>query len=205
VHVADLANPQDVKRLAMHLREVPCVMYLVNNAGFGTMGTFANVGLERHLDMVRVHVLAPIELTHAVLPQMVARGNGYIINVSSMSAFLVGPGQVTYAATKSLLKSFSESLQAELRGTGVRVQAVCPGMTYTGFHDTAEFKDFDRSQLPKGLWMSAEAVVEASLRDLKRGRVVCVPGLKNKLLARLFSVGAIRAIAGKVVQKKPKP
>ena len=118
---------------------------LVNNAGFGTMGDFVDVRLQRHQAMLQVHIMAVVELTYAALPMMLANRCGHIVNVSSMSAYLIGPGQVTYAASKSFIKSFSESLQMELQGTGVDVQSLCPGMTHTGFHDTQDFTGFDRA------------------------------------------------------------
>ena len=100
------------------------------------------------------------------MPMMLANRCGHMVDVSSMSAYLIGPGQVTYAASKSFIKSFSESLQMELHGTGVDVQSLCPGMTHTGFHDTQDFTGFDRAQMPKGLWMDSDRVVSVSLQPL---------------------------------------
>ncbi|MFV2067223.1 MAG: SDR family NAD(P)-dependent oxidoreductase [Pirellulales bacterium] len=198
----DLSLSEQITQLAGRIAKLPTLSMLVNNAGFGTLGNFVDVRLERHRAMLQVHVMAIAELTYAALPVMLANRRGHIINVSSMSAYLVGPGQVTYAASKSFVKSFSESLQAELRGTGVDVQALCPGMTRTGFHDTSDFVGFDRSQMPRGLWMDSEGVVAASLRRLGGRRAVCVPGIRNKILAGLFGFGPIRALTGSVVRKK---
>ncbi len=180
---ADLADAVDVARLEQRVAQPPGLAMLVNNAGFGVGGTFVDGQIARHLEMIHVHVVATVRLTKAALPGMIARGAGSIVNVSSMAAFVTGPGSVTYSATKAYLNSFSQSLQSELAGTGVRVQALCPGFTYTEFHDSPEYEKWDRSQIPGFLWMRAERVVEISLRALPRGKVICVPGLTNRLLA----------------------
>ena len=198
----DLSVPEEITRLASRIASLPEISMLVNNAGFGTMGDFVDVRLPRHQAMLQVHIMAVVELTYAALPVMLANQCGHIVNVSSMSAFLIGPGQVTYAASKSFIKPFSESLQMELKGTGVHVQALCPGLTHTGFHDTRDFIDFDRTRMPKGLWMESDRVVSASLRCLGDRRAACVPGIRNKILASLFGFGPIRALAGRVVHKK---
>jgi hypothetical protein len=204
VQVADLAKPEGIQRVAARIAELPGLDFLVNGAGFGTMGNFVNIDPCRSLEMVYVHVVAPMQLCRAALPGMIARGRGTIVNISSLAAFLSYPGGTNYAATKAYLNSFSQSLQLELYGTGVRVQALCPGFTRTGFHDTQEFKNFDRSQISERLWMSAEDVVEASLRGLRSGSVVCIPGLKNKIMRRLISLRFVRLLAGKRLWKKPK-
>lgn len=199
----DLSVPEQITQLASRITSLSTLSMLVNNAGFGTMGNFIDVRLPRHQAMLQVHIMTVVELTYAALPVMLANQRGHIVNVSSMSAYLIGPGQVTYAASKSFIKSFSESLQMELQGTGVDVQSLCPGMTHTGFHDTQDFAGFDRAQMPKGLWMDCDRVVSASLRQLGGRPAVCVPGIRNKILAVLFGFGPIRALAGNVVRKKP--
>jgi short-subunit dehydrogenase len=199
---ADLSDREQVERVGFHLAALPEVEFLINAAGFGTMGSFTEVPLSRHLDMIQVHVGAIVQLTHAVLPGMIRRRQGCIVNVASLSAYQVGPGQATYNATKAFLTSFSESLQTEVRTYGVRVQALCPGVTYTGFHDTEEFKKFDRSQIPKFFWMTAEDVVQSSRRSLKGHQVICIPSFRNKVLATLFAFGPARMIAGRYVRKK---
>jgi short-subunit dehydrogenase len=116
---------------------------------------------------------------------MIAHARGSIINVASIGAFLPAPRNATYNATKAYLVSFSESLQAELRDTGVQIQALCPGFTYTEFHDSPEYVSFERSQIPQQLWSSVDEVVSQSLSALKRGQVVFIPGFKNRLLIAL--------------------
>lgn len=187
--VADLASPSGVELVEARIAELPTLDLLVNNAGFGTTGTFADVRLGKHLDMIHVHVVASVRLCHAALPGMIARGSGGIINVSSVAAVMPQGGHVTYCATKAYLRVFSETLRTELKGTGVQVQALVPGFTYTEFHDQPELEGFDRSQVPEALWMSAERVVEASLKALGRDRGVCIPGFRNRVLVALAWTG----------------
>jgi short-subunit dehydrogenase len=190
--VSDLSTADGVEQVASWIAELDSLDILVNNAGFGIVGKFAESDLARHLDMIHVHVIASVCLCRSALPGMIARHRGNIINVSSISAF-IPVGNVTYTSTKAYLVAFSEALQVELSGTGVRVQALCPGFTYTEFHDTPELlDDFDRSQFPKWMWMSADEVVGGSLNALGRGSVVYVPGIRNRLLA---TVGRSRIVS----------
>ncbi|MCP4544285.1 MAG: SDR family oxidoreductase [Chloroflexi bacterium] len=182
VLVADLATRDGIEQVEGQIAELDTLDILVNNAGFGIVGKFAEGDLGRHLDMIHVHVVASVRLCRAVLPGMIARDRGGIINVSSISAF-TPVGNVTYTSTKAYLVAFSEALQAELAGVNVRVQALCPGFTYTGFHDTPELiDDFDRARIPRMLWMSADRVVTGSLKALERGNVIFIPGIRNRLL-----------------------
>jgi short-subunit dehydrogenase len=202
VCVADLAQAAAVERVADLVAAQPDLELLINNAGFGTMGHFAASELGLQMDMLRVHVLAPARLTRAALPGMIRRGRGGIVNVSSIGAWLPCAGNVQYAATKSYLNTFSEGLQDELRGTGVRVQALCPGFTYTEFHDLEHMRGFDRAQVAKPLWMSADDVVEYSLRALRRNRVIAIPGWHNRLLARVLRTAWLRPLIRKVARFK---
>jgi hypothetical protein len=139
--------------------------------------------------MIALHVVAPTRLCRAALPRMIARGAGAIINVSSLTALFPLPGNVTYSGTKAYLWAFSEALQAEVGRHGIRVQALCPGFVNTPFHDTAELRGFKRSSIPSWLWTTAEQVVEASLRSLRGGQVVCVPGAGNKIIVAAVRLG----------------
>jgi short-subunit dehydrogenase len=128
-----------------------------------------------------------MRLTQAVLPAMLRKGAGALVNVSSVASFLYSAGNVNYCATKAYLTSFSEGLAAELKGTGIRVQALCPGFTRSEFHQRM---DADMGHVPSWMWMSAPQVVRASLRNLqRRGPVVCVPGIHYKL-----AVAALRLV-----------
>jgi len=158
---------------------------LVNNAGFGTAGAFARLGVAQEEEEIRLNVVALMRLTHAVLPGMLKRRRGAIINVSSLTAFQPMAFNATYAATKAFVNSFTESLHEELRGTGVRVQALCPGFTRTEFQARAGVNTAD---VPGFAWMSPEAVAEASLLALRGGDVICVPGLTNRALATVVAL-----------------
>lgn len=200
--VADLADLQQLRRVEQRITELADLEILINNAGFGQVGNFVEIAVDGLTEMINVHVTATVRLTRTALPGMIARGRGAIINVSSMAAFMSAPGTVTYCATKAYLNVFSESLGVELRSTGVYVQLLCPGFTHTGFHDTETCRDFDRSQIPKGMWMSAEDVVAASLRALKRKRFLCIPGVKNRLLATFLRSLLFKPIVRAIVSRQ---
>ncbi len=185
VLVADLTDPAGVAKVEARIAEVEALDFLVNNAGFGTPGTFAENEIASQEAMIRVHVLAAVRLTRAALPGMLARHCGAIVNVASFVAFFPVTGSVTYSATKAYLKSFSEALYQELVGTGVRVQALCPGFTRTEFQDAA---NIGKDGIPAFAWMSADAVVTQSLRDLDAGRAISVPGAAYRLLVMLAGV-----------------
>jgi short-subunit dehydrogenase len=176
---ADLTVPAELEAVAARIEaEVPDL--LVNNAGFGTMGVFAELDPARELEEVALNVSALLRLTRAVLPGMIARGRGAVINVSSMAAFQPMPWNATYAASKAFVNAFTEALHEEVQGTGVRVQALCPGFTRTEFQQVA---GVDAGQVPDFAWMEVEPVVEASLAGLERGELVCVPGAANRVLS----------------------
>lgn len=179
VLAADLTVSEELERVEKRIAEDPTLDLLVNNAGFGTQGRFAELDLEREEAEIRLNVIALVRLSRAALPHMLQRGRGEIVNVSSMAGFYPGPFLATYGATKAFVTSFTESLSEELRGSGIRVQALCPGFTRTEFQERASI---DTSQIPGFAWMSADAVVEASLQGLARGDVIVVPGGLNKAL-----------------------
>ena len=185
VFPADLSDPAQVKRLETLIAEAGDLEILINNAGFGVPGKFAEIQAERNVEMIQVHVVATVCLCRAALPGMISRGRGSIINVSSVAAFMATPRNATYSATKAYLNVFSEGLQNELKGTGVRVQALCPGLTHTEFHDRPGYEDY-KTKIPGFLWMSAEDVVRESLDALKKNRVICVPGFKNRLIVAIL-------------------
>ncbi len=181
---ADLNSVEGVARTMEALRQQGPVDYLVNNAGFGTFGVFPDLDIQGQRDMVGLHIDASITLCRAAIPFMRERGRGHIINVSSVGAFLPGPGIAVYGASKAFLNFFSLALQAELDGTGVEVQALCPGYTHTEFHRDLEQQGFSKSQVPEQMWMKAADVVAASLAALGSGKVLVVPGEGNLELAR---------------------
>ena len=158
---------------------------LVNNAGFGIDKPFLRSAFADDQRMERVHVAAPMRLIHALGRGMVDRGKGAIVNVASLAAFMPLPRSASYSATKAFLRTFSESLAMELRHTGVRVQVLCPGFTRTHFHAALHIPERELRNRLIVRWMSAEAVVRASIRALTADRVVCVPGFWNRVLRRV--------------------
>ncbi len=152
VFPADLTIDTDVSLVAERLTRSPRLALLVNNAGFGTRGTLADASPALQEAMVRLHTMAPMRLSQAALPVLLQNGKGGIINVSSVASFLYSAGNVNYCATKAYLTTFSEGLAAELAGTGVKVQALCPGFTRSEFHQRMEA---DVRELPRHMWLSA--------------------------------------------------
>lgn len=181
VHIieADLCSIEGVARTVEALRQQGPVDYLVNNAGFSTFGNFEDQLIDSQEDMVSIHINATMTLCRAAIPFMRELGGGNIINVSSLSAFLPGPGATVYGASKAFLNFYSQALQEELTGSGIRVQALCPGFTHTEFHDTEALAPFDKSKIPDELWMEAGQVVDISLGALRGEQVVVVPGEIN--------------------------
>jgi uncharacterized protein len=178
---ADLTEPAEL-RVVEKVIEDAHLDLLVNNAGFGTAGAFAELDAAKEEEEIRLNVLALVRLTRVALPGMLARNRGAIINVSSMAGLQAAPYNATYGATKAFVNSFTEALSEEVRGTAVRVQALCPGFTRTEFQDRA---GIDVSSIPSFAWMTADAVVDASLAALHRGDIVCIPGLGNRALATM--------------------
>lgn len=193
--MADLADEADVARVEERITGTAAPDLLVNNAGFGVVGPFAGSDLAFELAMVDVHVIASMRLARAVLPAMLARGAGGIINVASIAGFMSLPGNATYCATKGCLITFSRVVAAEVRRRGVKVQALCPGFTVTSFHDRPGLAGVDRDRIPHLLWCAPRSVVKASLRALDRGQIVCVPGLIYKLVVLGARAGLVDRVA----------
>ena len=157
---------------------------LVNNAGFGTIGSLARVALASQEAMLKLHVLLPNALTHAVLPGMIARRSGAIINVSSVASYVTSAGNANYCGSKAYLRTFSEALAQEVSRHGIVVQALCPGFTHTEFHARA---GMDKTRIPAVFWLSAERVVSESLAALVKGRPVAViPGKRYRAIVALL-------------------
>ena len=178
--VGDLGTDAGIDDLVARL-EGRAIDVLVNNAGFGTYGEFSEIDTGREHDLIAVNVDALVRLTHAVLPGMLARDRGGILNVASTIAFQPGPYQATYGASKAFVLSLSQALWAETRGSGVTVTALCPGPTRTGFVD-ALGSDVSHTAIYRHL-AAPEPVVAAGLRALDRGHAVVVPGLRNRVMA----------------------
>jgi short-subunit dehydrogenase len=197
---ADLAAPKGVEGVLRELDERGLeIDLLVNNAGVGHTAPFVDQPGDRIRGMIDLNVRAVVDLARGLLPAMVARGQGAVINVASNAAFQPVPYLSVYAATKAFVLSFTEALATELRGTGVRVQALCPGVTATEFLEVAETSSgLLINRLPM---LTSEEVVEASLRGLGAGKLRVVPGFANRLLGTLvrFTPGAwSRAVAARL-------
>lgn len=194
VLAADLAEPAGRHLVVERLRAAP-VDHLVNNAGITMRGEFADIPIERLTAQLGVNVTSVLELSRAAVPGMLSRGSGAIVNVSSVASFVPGRGS-TYSASKAWVTAFTEGVAASVRGTGVRVIAVCPGFVRTEFHQRAGI-DMGRRRGP--FWLDADDVVATCLRDLGRGRIVSVPGLPYKVIIGLLDVlprGLIRRVGG---------
>jgi short-subunit dehydrogenase len=181
---ADLSDEADIARLAHRLRHEERLETVVSNAGFGTRGTILTADPDGQQRMLRLHVTATHALVQAALPGLVARRRGTIIVVASVASWSPTAGNVNYNATKAYQRVYCEALATELEGTGVHVQALCPGFTYTEFHDRL---GGGRQGIPGWAWLSAERVVDTSLAQAAaRGAVVCVPGKRFRLIVFLL-------------------
>ncbi len=173
---------------------------LINNAGFATYGIFDTLGMQRQRDEIKINCLAPVELTHALLPAMVKRGSGVVINVASTAAMQPDPYMAIYGATKSFLLSFSNALWAENRARGVRVLALCPGATDTAFFDVV-----NAEEASVGKRMSASSVVSQALQAVDKNRNYVITGCNNWLLGQLqrfITRRRLLLIAEKVLRPK---
>ena len=188
VKVVDLLDAASLQALLDWLADQP-VDLLVNNAGFGTIGLFADNAIEKSMGMVNLQVEALTRLTHAVLPGMIARDRGDIINVSSMIAHMTQRYNAMFAATKYFINGFSACLRKELWGTAVHVQTLLPGLTRTDFYDTEELAPARLSvKIPEKYWMMPDTVVHCSLTALRRHKGVVVPGVKNKFILLYYQL-----------------
>jgi uncharacterized protein len=180
---ADLATGDGVVTLLRELGDRP-VDLLVNNAGFGTYGPFGQSDTAREMDVIGVDVTALVRLTRAVLPGMLERRRGGVLNVASTIAFQPAPYQATYGAAKAFVLSFSQALWQEARHRGVTVTALCPGPTKTGFVDALHNAEASQTAIYARL-AEPGPVVDAGLRALNRGMPVAVPGLRNQVITFL--------------------
>jgi short-subunit dehydrogenase len=192
VLAADLATEDGIARVEQRIAQGGDIAFLVNNAGYDVFGLFAQVPIEKTLELITCHVLASVRFCRAALPGMLDRQRGAIVNVSSIGAFIPKSHDSTYVSTKAYLKIFSETLAIELDGTGIHVQALCPGFTLSEFHDDPQYAQYRiKERVPRWLWMTCEQVVEHSLRALGEGQVVCVPGWQSRLIVAVACSGLI--------------
>lgn len=203
VLAADLETSDGVAAVEARLADAGRpVDLLVNNAGFGTNGAFHAIPVDDEVSEIQLNVVALVRLTHAALGPMVKRGEGGVINVSSVGAYQPTPHSATYSATKAFVSSFTNAIHEELRGTGVKAMVLAPGFTHTEFHVRANVEN-DQA-MPEFLWQSPEEVVTAALKAYDRGRAVCVPGAMNSVAAAFsgtMPAGISRRIAGIVTKR----
>jgi len=197
VLTADLAAPESPAKIFSDLQgRGITVDVLVNNAGFGLHGAFADLPLKQQLEIVTVNVSALVELTGLFLPAMVKQKRGGILNVGSVAGFIPGPHMAVYYASKAFVLSFSESLYEELRGTGVHVTNLCPGPTESNFSQVARLHHARKAQVKK---MTAAVVARIGHADYRRAAHLSIPGLSNKILTKLPRIlprAAVRRLVG---------
>jgi short-subunit dehydrogenase len=172
---ADLATDQGCSAVEEYLKEFE-IEVLINNAGFGINKAFTASALDAEQNLLDVLVRTTMRLMHVVLPQMKVRNSGTVINVSSVASFIAGG---TYSASKSYLTVLSESLHTELRGTNVKISALCPGFTRTEFHERGRMR---MKGLPEFMWLNSDQLVAQSWSDAQGGKAVSIPGWQYKLL-----------------------
>jgi uncharacterized protein len=198
IRPTDLSDQVQVDALAEWIvRENIAIDLLINNAGLGDSGPFATADAMRLKEMIQVNMGALTLLTRCLLPQMIARKRGAILNVSSSAGFLPIPGAAVYAASKAYVTSFSEALRVELRGTGVGVIALCPGPVHTEFSDVARRPATRGEKSPEIAHVSVERVVSDGLAAVEKDRASVIPGFLMKLgmtLVRLTPMPILRAV-----------
>lgn len=187
---ADMADPETPARLLEHLAaHGRSVDALINNAGYAIPGIYAETAWEDQARAVQVMLTAPCELAHRLAPGMAERRFGRIVNVASLAGLIPGAaGATLYGATKGFLVKFSQSLHLEMAQAGVHVSALCPGFTYSEFHDVTGSRDLVAQSTPSWLWMGADEVAAAGYEAMEANRPVCVPGAPNKIIAAVAKV-----------------
>ena len=200
VIVADLSTDAGVGLVERRISDeskLP-IDLVVNNAGFGTSGPVTDLDIDRLSREIRLNVLALTRISHAAVRYMLGRGRGFLINVSSVASFQPSPGLAVYAATKAYVTSFTEALHEEVRGTEIRVTALCPGLTRTEFQQVSNTSGLE-TRFPEFVWLQPREVAKAGLDAVAKGDALAVPGALYKGLSTVSSVtprGAARRISG---------
>lgn len=161
------------------------VDWLINNAGIGSTGNFADRDLQSELDMINLNIFALVTLTHLYLQKMRARKSGTIINVASMASFMPAPYMAAYAASKAFVRSFTDAVSAENKAYNVRIMLLVPGLTETNFFDAAKINNEEKADMMMMGIQKPEDVVETAMRGLKKGKLEAISGWKNRLSVKL--------------------
>ena len=206
VLIADLATDSGIGLVEHRIsdKSKTPIDLVVNNAGFGSSGLVNELDIERLSNEIRVNVLALTRISHVAIRVMLTRGRGFLLNVSSVASFQPNPGLAVYGATKAYVTSFTEALHEELRGTGVRVTALCPGLTHTEFQRVSNMSGLE-SKFPEFAWLEPRDVAKSGLDAVARGEALAVPGALYKGLSALSSVmprGASRRLSGLFAQMR---
>jgi short-subunit dehydrogenase len=203
VLVADLGTAAGLKVTTERIKDATRPIDLVvNNAGFGTSGTFHEQDPERLVREVNLNVQALTWLSHAALRAMTKRDRGWLLNVSSVASFQPSPGLAVYGATKAYVTSLSQALHEEVRGTGVRVTALCPGLVRTEFQEVSN-QTGDAAKFPDWMYLDVDFLVEHALADMAAGKAISVPGAMYKGLTSASSVTPrwLKRRASSIVQR----
>jgi short-subunit dehydrogenase len=200
VIVADLTTPEGVKNVVDRIGDPtrPEIDLVVNNAGFGTSGHMHRLDPDRLSREIRLNVEALTRIMHAAIVSMVPRGIGYVLNVSSVASFQASPGLAVYSATKAYVTSLTEGVSEELRHSGVRVTALCPGLTKTEFQSISNTSGL-ATQFPDFVWTAVPMVARAGLRAVAKGQTIVVPGALYKVLVG-FSTMIPRGLSRKITR-----
>lgn len=201
---ADLTDPDARRGIVDTLASTGlAVGGLVNNAGFSTTGPVATSDPDREVAMVRTDVEAVAHLCSLVVPGLVARGSGAVLNVASTAAFQPLPGQAGYAACKAFVLSYTHALRGELAGTGVTATALCPGPVETGFAEAAGFSEEETGALPRFMWVPSPVVARQAVEGMLAGRAVVIPGAPNKVTALAAQVTPSRLLVPLLARNHP--
>ncbi len=186
---ADLLTSEGVAAVEARLRDIakPPIDFVVNNAGFGTSGPMHRIDPNRLANEVQLNVVALMRITSAAVNLMLPRGRGYILNVSSVASFQAQPGLAVYSATKAFVTSFTEAVHQELANTGIRITALCPGLTKTEFQSVSNTSKYE-SKFPAVAWTSVKLVARTGINGVIKGKPIVVPGILYKTLVGITDV-----------------
>jgi short-subunit dehydrogenase len=190
VVVADLSKLNEIEKVSSIILDTSDLDILINNAGYGISKPFIDRDNIDNAEMINVHFTAPVMLCHSAIKGMTKRKRGVIIN--NASGVAIARSSVMYSSAKAALTAFTEQLKTEMRKTGISFQALCPGFTYTEFHDTETMAGYKREDFSRMYWMNAEEVVDSSLKAINSKNVIFIPGEKNRELLKAYRKATLK-------------